>query len=74
MLNPLTIFSRLWDTIDPQKNLDKHCDKISKAKISQKLRERLLTTITLAKIVYGIWILILLTQVITIAGNYLGKP
>ena len=59
----LKFLIKLWESIDPQRNLDNHHDKINKAKISQRLRERLVAEITLAKIRYGdrVWLIIILT-------------
>jgi len=49
----LTIMSDLLNVLNPQKDLDKHCDKVIKAKVSQKLRESQIAEITKAKIIYG---------------------
>jgi hypothetical protein len=70
MMETLKLFNKLWDAINPQKNLDDHYDKINKAKISKKLREDLIAKVTIAKIVYGYWILLIVTALIVLAGFY----
>lgn len=47
------IISRFFEMFNPQKEMDLHCDKITKAKISQKVREQLLADMTRAKTRYG---------------------
>jgi hypothetical protein len=60
------IISHFFSTFNPQKDLDKHCDKITRAKISQKLREQLLADMTRAKINYGYFNLGILILVIVL--------
>jgi hypothetical protein len=75
MIEILKIISKLLDAINPQKNLDEHYERITKAKSSQKHRERELSKVTTVKLLCDCWVLLLVTWVI-IAGSlyYLGIP
>ena len=68
------IFSILWDAINPQKNLDKHYDKLIKDKISQRRKEQLIERVTTAKIIYGMWELALLTLILIFIGIHFINP
>ena len=64
------IFSILWNAINPQKHLDKQQDRLTKANISKKVREELLTETTKATILYGKWELVIYTLIISFIGVY----
>ena len=71
----LKIISTLWNEISPQKSLDMHYNKIRRDKYSKKLKERLVTTITWNKIVYGYLELLIVMGLLVLAGIYLThKP
>ena len=65
------IFSILWNAVNPQKDLDKQSDRLTKANISKKAREELLAEVTRATIVYGLWELALFTLIIIFVGIYI---
>ena len=65
------IFSILWNAINPQKDLDKHYDKLTKANISKKVREQLIAEVTRATIIYGVWEMALFTVIIIFVGIYI---
>jgi len=71
MLEPLKLFNKLWDAINPQKNLDDYYEKIRRDKISKKLREQVIGDFARAKIRYGYWELFIVTLIIVLAGIYL---
>lgn len=62
----LKTVSKLWDALNPQKSLDEHYERITKAKVSQKLRENQLAKITTAKIVCSYWTLGIITLALII--------
>ena len=64
------IFNMLWNSINPQKYLDKHYDKLTKANISRRVREQLYTDLTKATISYGKWTLVIYILVLIFAGIY----
>jgi len=68
------IFSILWDAMNPQKNLDKHYDKLIQGKISQRRKEQLIDRVTTAKIIYGMWELALLTRILIFIGIHFINP
>lgn len=75
LLDPLIkALSKAWDALNPQKNLDEHYTKITKAKISSKNKERLVVAITWAKIIYGYWILLIVSVIVVFVGIYFNKP